>query len=242
MLCALRFATLAALLLLACAVGGCGGSEPLDVAANVDLQQFQGKWYEIARLPRTTQTDCYATMAFYSAGSGGGLHFVHQCNVGSLDGPLDTVTMSASVPDPSVPAKLAVNVSGFLGDYWILDVGPNYEYALVGHPSRLYLWLLSRTPVLDTATTQALVTKAQGLHFDTSQLVSTPQATEGARVSSPGPVGDVPPALTTGCGIGAGVLGASAPSERWGAAWVLVLAGAAAIRVGRRSRERGRSA
>lgn len=234
MLCVLR---LAALFAFAYAMIGCG-NEPLDVASKVDLQQFQGKWYEISRLPRTTQTDCYATMAFYSAGSGGDLQLVHQCNVGSLDGPLDTVTMSASVPDPSVPAKLAVNISGFSGDYWILDVGPNYEYALVGHPSRLYLWLLSRTPVLDAATTQALVTKAQALHFDTSQLVSTPQATEGERVSAPGPVGNVPPALTTGCGIGAGVPGASAEWTRWGAMWVTVLAAAAAIRVGRRARER----
>jgi apolipoprotein D and lipocalin family protein len=242
--CALRLAALAILLVFASAVGGCA-SEPLDVASNVDLQQFQGKWYEIARLPRTTQTDCYGTMAFYSAGSGGGLQLVHQCNVGSLDGPLNTVTMAGSVPDPAVQAKLTVNIAGYSGDYWILDVGPNYEYALIGHPSRLYLWLLSRTPVLDAATTQALITKAQGLHFDTSQLVSTPQATEGERVSSPGPIGDVPAAETTGCSIGAAMLGASARGSRhegWYAAGVMVLAAAAALRVGRRLRQRRRSA
>src|SRR5580698_5885209 len=82
------------------ALHGCG-SEPLGVAPNVDLQQFQGKWYEIARLPRTTQTDCFGTTAFYSQGGDGSLQFVNQCNVGSTDGPLNTVSMSATVPDPS---------------------------------------------------------------------------------------------------------------------------------------------
>jgi apolipoprotein D and lipocalin family protein len=239
MVLALRLAALAVLLAAATALFGCG-SEPLDVASNVDLQQFQGKWYEIARLPRTTQTDCYATTAFYSAGSGGDLQLVHQCNLGSLDGPVHTVTMSGSVPDPGTPAKLAVDVGGYSGDYWILAVGPNYEYALVGHPSRLYLWLLSRTPVLDSDSTQAMLTKAQDLKFDTSQLVYTPQTTQGERVASPGPVGDVPPALKTGCAL-AGPVRMMDTKTSVGAS-VLVLAAVAGACVRRQRRERARRA
>jgi apolipoprotein D and lipocalin family protein len=228
---ALHLAALAVLLVLAIPLVGCG-SEPLDVASNVDLQKFQGKWYEIARLPRATQTDCYSTTAFYSSDSSGDLQLVHQCNVGSQDGPLHTVAMSAAVPDRSVPAKLSVDVGGYTGDYWILDVGPNYEYALVGHPSRLYLWLLSRTPVLDSASTQTLVTKALELHFDTSQLIYTPQATQGERVSSPGPVGDVPPAVSTGCSVGrVGSLDDIGRSGPWqGAVLVLGIVAAARLR------------
>jgi apolipoprotein D and lipocalin family protein len=224
-----RVALASVLALSGAGVSACS-NEPLDVASNVDLQQFQGKWYEVARLPRMTQTDCYATMGFYTAQSSGGLQFVHQCNVGSLDGPVDTVTMAASVPDRSTPAKLAVDIAGFTGDYWILDVDPNYQYALVGHPSRQYLWLLSRTPTLDTATTQTLVDKAQSLHFDTSQLVFTPQATDGERVSSPGPVGNVPSALNNGCAIG--------PVERRGEVlpWAVALLAAAGAAFRRRAR------
>ena len=80
-----RRVVLAAALALSQAAAGCG-SEPLDVAPSVDLRRFQGKWYEIARLPRATQTDCYGTTAFYSQGSDGAMQFVHQCNVGSPTG------------------------------------------------------------------------------------------------------------------------------------------------------------
>ena len=50
---------------------GCNSEPALDVAPNVDLSRFQGKWYEIARLPRSTQTDCFGTTAFYTMGANG---------------------------------------------------------------------------------------------------------------------------------------------------------------------------
>src|SRR5580698_11584928 len=77
----------------------CGAEPPLDVAQQVDLSRFQGKWYEIAKLPRITQTDCYGTTAFYTQSSDGALQLVNQCNVGGNFGPLKTVTMNATVPD-----------------------------------------------------------------------------------------------------------------------------------------------
>jgi apolipoprotein D and lipocalin family protein len=183
---------------------GCGSGPPLDVASNVDLSRFQGKWYEVARLPRTTQTDCHGTTAFYTQGSNGGLSLVNQCNVGSATGPLKTVSMTASVPDPSVPAKLALDVGGYVGDYWILEVGPNYDYAVVGHPSRLYLWILSRTPSLDATTIQGVLDRAKSQQFDVSQIQYTPQPPAGERNALTTPEGPIPPALSTGCATAPG--------------------------------------
>lgn len=211
-----RLALLAAL---ACGPLGCGADPPLEVAQNVDLSQFQGKWYEIAKLPRITQTDCYSTMGFYTQLSDGSMSLVNQCNLGSNDGPLNTVAMSATVADPSVPAKLALQVGGFSGDYWILEVGSSYEYAVVGEPTRSYLWILSRTTALDSTTLQGIVGRAESNHFDTSQLEYTPQASAGERVSSNNPVGQVPPAVKTGCAVSGPIDGGST-----GSSWCLGLA------------------
>jgi apolipoprotein D and lipocalin family protein len=196
-----RVALLGVLATAASTFQGCASEPPLEVAPDVDLSRFQGKWYEIARLPRITETDCYGTTAFYTAGSGGGLQLVHQCNVGSTTGPLNTVSMVATVANASVPAKLALSVGGYSGDYWILEVGPSYEYAVIGHPSRLYFWILSRTPSLDPATMQGVLGRAESSHFDTSQLEFTPQPPAGDRASSDTPIGAVPPAMSTGCEI-----------------------------------------
>ena len=202
--------------MLAGSSAACSSDPPLDVAKSVDLSRFQGKWYEIARLPRTTQTDCHGTTAFYTQSSDGSLGFVNQCNVGGPSGPLKTVSMSAKVPDPSVPAKLALDVGGYTGDYWILEVGQNYEYAVVGHPSRLYFWILSRSPTLDAETTAGILDRAQTNHFDTTQVQFTPQPPGSERTASDTPVGDVPPAVQTGCS-------ASGSGAETGGAWSLAL-------------------
>jgi apolipoprotein D and lipocalin family protein len=182
------------------ATAACGADAPLDVAPSVDLTRFQGKWYEIASLPRVTQANCYGTTAFYSRAADGTLQFVNQCNVDSATGPLKTVTMTATVPDPGQPAKLALDVGGFLGAYWIVELGSNYEYAVVGHPSRSYLWILSRAPTLDAATTKGIIDRAQHDQFDTSKLQWTPQPPAGERLSSDAPVGTVPaPEASGGC-------------------------------------------
>jgi hypothetical protein len=122
-------------------------------------------------------------------------------------------------------------VSGFSGDYWILEVGSNYEYAVVGHPSRSYLWILSRTPTLDATTTQAILDRAQANQFDTSRIEYTPQPTTGERVSSDTPIGSIPPAMSTGCSISRGTGG----DEEW-TSWLGLMVACAGLRVGRSRR------
>jgi apolipoprotein D and lipocalin family protein len=78
------------------------------------------------------------------------------------------------VAEPISNAKLKVQfLWPFAGDYWILEVGDGYEYALVGEPSRKNLWVLSRTPRLETSLLHNIVAKANRLGFDTSRLIYT---------------------------------------------------------------------
>jgi apolipoprotein D and lipocalin family protein len=171
----MRLAFALALALVSIFAAGCH-SEPLDVASGVELTRFQGKWYEVASLPRTTQAQCTATTEFVTVSPGNDVQIVNECRLGGADGPIRSATARGTVPDPGVPAKLSVDFGGgFYGDYWILAVGPHYEWAIVGHPTRQYLWLLSRTPALDADTLHALVTQADALKFDTSKLVYTQQ-------------------------------------------------------------------
>jgi apolipoprotein D and lipocalin family protein len=216
-----------ALLLFFCAIGlataSCGSEPPLDVAPQVDLTRFQGKWYEIASLPRATQADCYGTTAFYSPASDGSYQFVNQCNVASTTGPLKTVTMKATVPNRAIAAKLAVDVGGFTGDYWILDVGANYEYAVVGHPTRMYLWILSRTPTLDDATLKGVLDRAEQSHFNTAKLQYTPQPPPADRLTSMTPVEAPSSASSGGCAVSTGGREAAGTWFVWAALGALTM-------------------
>src|SRR4051812_39348522 len=123
-------------------VAGCQ-NEPLEVAP-IELSRMQGKWFEIAKLPRKSQAGCVGTTADYELKSNDELLVVNECHEGALNGPLRRVAARAVVSDSAEPAKLSLDFGFAYGDYWILEVGDAYEYAVVGHPSRDYLWILSR--------------------------------------------------------------------------------------------------
>jgi apolipoprotein D and lipocalin family protein len=146
------------------------------VAPNLDLSRFQGRWYEIARVPRDHDAACYDTVADYQLVRPGKLQLTHRCHLGSASGPLSQFRAPATVEDPAVPAKLALQIGLYRGAYWVLEVGNDYEYALIGHPSLTMLWVLSREPTLDAATYQHLLDRAQGEGFATASLRRTPQS------------------------------------------------------------------
>jgi apolipoprotein D and lipocalin family protein len=152
--------TLCCSLLLACQ------KEPLDVAP-VELARMQGKWFEIAKLPRPSQAGCFGTTAEYQLHSASELLVVNECRQGSHDGPLQRVSARAVVDDPEVPAKLSLDFGFAFGDYWIIEV--------IGHPTRDYLWILSREKTLPSDELDAIVTRAKARGFPVGILSYTEQ-------------------------------------------------------------------
>ena len=162
--------------LVLCAVMAACQNAPLDVVDGVDLGRFQGRWYEIARLPRATQIDCAGTTADYKLTSDRELVVTNECSVGGLNGVRRQVNAAAKVTNAAVPAKLSVDFGGFFGDYSIIDLDRDgYRYAVVGHPTRQYLWILSRDPTLDAQTLAAIRERAEQKGFDTGRLEYTKQ-------------------------------------------------------------------
>jgi len=156
---------------------GCGAARPpLDVVEDVDLTRYAGKWYEIASYPAPFQQGCTGTTAEYTLRDDGRVTVLNTCYSGSLDGPVNRIEGTARVPDPAVPAKLKVSFFfPFEADYWIIDLGPEYEYAVVGEPSRSFLWILSRTPTLDDATYEEIIARLPASSYDPAGLVRTLQ-------------------------------------------------------------------
>jgi len=150
---------------------------PLEVVGSVDLERYLGTWYEIASYPAWFQRGCTAVTAEYSRRDDGLIRVVNSCNQGSLEGKLKQSTGRAKVVEGSNNAKLKVSFFGpFWGDYWIIDLDPEYRWAVVGVPSRKYLWVLSRTPVMDNALYQEIVSRLQAKGYDKERLVRTLQA------------------------------------------------------------------
>ena len=153
---------------------------PLDTVSHVDLKEYTGKWYEIARFEQKFQKDCTAVTATYSLRKDGDIDVVNTCRKNSPTGEQKVAKAKAWVTDKHSNAKLKVQfflrglkLPFFAGNYWILELGKNYEYAIIGDPSRKYLWFLSRTNSINDSLYQELIDKAEDMHFDTSKLIKT---------------------------------------------------------------------
>jgi apolipoprotein D and lipocalin family protein len=165
----------AALLLAGCAAQRSPDLPPLEVVPRVDLARYMGTWHEIASFPTWFQKGCIASTATYALRDDGRVGVLNQCYKGSIDHP-DSASGTAWVVDPATNAKLKVQFFWpFSGDYWIIDLDPGYEYAVVGHPSREYLWILSRSPQMDEARFERILDRLKQQHYDTSRLARTRQ-------------------------------------------------------------------
>ncbi len=151
-------------------------SKPLTVAARVDLERYLGRWYEVARFPNSFERDCFAVTATYSRNRDGSVGVMNRCRKGGVDGPEEIADGTATVVDGVSNAKLSVTFFWpFSGDYWVLEVSQDYQWALVGEPSGRFLWILSRSPQLDGGTRASLIGKLKAQGYNTDALYWTPQ-------------------------------------------------------------------
>jgi len=149
---------------------------PLQTVPQVELDRYLGTWYEIARFPQWFQKNCVASKATYALREDGKMTVLNECRDKTLDGKLRTAKGTAWAVDKNTNAKLKVRFFWpFSGDYWVIDLGPDYEYAVVGHPKRTYLWILSRTPRMDPGTYDAILERLKAQGYDLGPLIKTPQ-------------------------------------------------------------------
>lgn len=147
--------------------------EPV-VVPQVDLRRYAGLWYEIASIPISEQEDCVGTTAHYGLAEDGQIEVVNECRDAD-DGELRRATGKAWIDDPEQPAKLQVQFFWpFHGDYWILALDPDYEWALVGTPDREHAWILARTPRLNEALIARLVERLRQDDYPVERLRRTP--------------------------------------------------------------------
>jgi apolipoprotein D and lipocalin family protein len=134
---------------------------PLVTVDHVDLPRYLGRWFEIARIPNRFQKQCASnTTAEYELRNDGSITVTNTClmNIGKAD----VAHGVAKIVDTSTNARLKVSFINFFGlrpfwgDYWVIGLDPDYQWAIVGTPSRRFGWVLARTPTLDDGTMEAI--------------------------------------------------------------------------------------
>ena len=151
-------------------------AQPLQTVSNVDLNKYAGKWFEIAAFPQRFQKGCHCTTAEYTVSDKGYVVVENRCNRDSVNGKQSYIKGKAFVEKNTGNAKLNVQFFWpFKGKYWIIDLADDYSYAVVSHPDRKYLWILSRTPKMNPDTYNQILLRLKEKQFDLTKLKQTSQ-------------------------------------------------------------------
>lgn len=150
-----------------------GKREPVK---QLDLLRYSGKWYEIARYPHRFERDLCGVSATYILRPDGKIGVLNAGFRGSLNGEYTQATAIAKPADKQIQGKLKVYFVPFFGAaYWVLDVDPDYQWAIVGSRSMKYLWILSRTPQMDNSLYDKLIDKVTKMGYQPDKLIKVEQ-------------------------------------------------------------------
>ena len=150
---------------------GCETTSNIAAVRNFEPERYMGTWYEIARLPQYFERDLDEVKAEYSLNDDGTIKVV---NSGVKDGEPTSITGKAKLKHPDAkPQTGELRVSffwPFYSDYRVIELAPDYSYALVTGGSRDYLWVLARKPTMDKALLDGILSRAKALGFELDEL------------------------------------------------------------------------
>ena len=143
----------------------------LKTVEYVDIPKYMGTWYEIAKFPQWFEKGLVGVTANYSLLPTGKVRVLNSGYKNDFSGKLKTAKGKARVFDKKTNAKLKVSFFWpFAGDYWIIELGKDYEYVIVGEQTRKYLWILARNPVMDETVYNDILKRTAQKGFDVSKL------------------------------------------------------------------------
>lgn len=159
-----------------------GAVAPLATVPAIDVPRYMGRWYEIAKFPNGFQRKCVGnTQAQYQLQSDGSLQVINRCKLasGQTDEAIGVARQIGQADSPKLQVRFAPSwlslIPAVWGDYWVIALDDNYQWAAVSEPGRAYLWILSRTPRMDVQTYTSLLERLSALGLEVQKLELTPQ-------------------------------------------------------------------
>ena len=157
----------------------CKGQDSMidkKVVNELDIEKYLGKWYEISRYDHSFERGLVGVTATYSLRKDGKIKVVNTGYKKSLEGQKSEAIGKAKIPNPNIPSKLKVSFFWFFyGDYFVLELDKNYQWAVIGSSSNKYLWILSRSPEMDENLYSQILEKLTKRGYDINKLIKVKQ-------------------------------------------------------------------
>ncbi|MEQ7153700.1 lipocalin family protein [Brevundimonas aurifodinae] len=151
----------------------------LAQASAVDLDRFDGRWFEIARNPNGMQRDCSRAQIDFNPSAPGRYAILVTCTR-RPSGDVETLRANARVTDTATNAKFRFSLAGLLSfgglasqQYWVWDHAPDYSWAIMGLPDKSSWWVWHRSQSPAASVRTSTLARARALGFNTTNAVHT---------------------------------------------------------------------
>lgn len=182
----IKLGALAFVVFLAACAGAGNKREPLQSDAVVDLPRFMGAWHVIARVNYIGERGDVASQDVYTLNTDGEVDTVYRYRKSFSPDDQEKTLESVGLVQPGTNnAFWRIRFFGLIkADLLILEIAPDYSWALIGQPSRKLGWVFAREPVMADPLYAELIGKMVDYGYDTSTLLRVAQVPE--QVGKPG--------------------------------------------------------
>jgi len=139
----------------------------------ISAQVYSGRWYEIARTPNRSQSDCHAATSDFIAASTNDFQVVETCHRGVASGPTKVIRARARILSAGDNTRFRISFFGGLihQDYWVLDHADDNSWIIMGTPGGHYVWIMSRRPAMASGSLAAATAHVAALGYAPSTLM-----------------------------------------------------------------------
>lgn len=149
-------------------------------STDVDLQRFDGRWFEIERSHNDVQKDCSRAQIDFTPQDRADRYGIVVTCTRRADGRNETLRANARITDTTTNAKFRFTLPGLLSfgglagqNYWVWDHDANYDWAILALPDKSDWWIWHRSQAASPADRTRLLARARALGLDMSRVVST---------------------------------------------------------------------
>lgn len=164
------------------AVAACAGAKPpLRTVSHVDIPRYMGHWRVIGEIPYFAERGAVDSVESYELLPDGTIYNWFTCRKGGFDKPVTKFTAHAYIYNKHTNAEWRVKFLGGLitAPYLIVDLDPDYQWTVVGHPSRDYGWIMARKKTMPEATYQAILKRLAAQGYDPARFEKVGQVGGG---------------------------------------------------------------
>ena len=151
-------------------------------AQAVDMDRFDGRWFEIARSPNDVQKDCRRAQIDFTPQRQANRYGITVSCTRRADGVVETLRANARVTDPGTNRAFRFSLTGLLSfgglagqNYRVQAHADDYSWAILSLPNRSDWWIWHRSQSPSAAVRADLVRRAAALGLSTGEVVQTGQ-------------------------------------------------------------------